>query len=74
MTQEQINIIYKKRKKIIEEANKKEFYLIEKGGKLSAKISGCKLEFCVIYSNNIKAEISWRLAEMLSTGEINEIH
>lgn len=74
MKQEQINQVYERRKNIIDKANQKQFYLIENRQKLPAKLSGCKLEFCVIYSGNIKAEINWRLAEMIAQGELNEVH
>lgn len=74
LTTQQTEQVYNRRKLIIETANEREIFLIENDKKLPAKLAGCKLPYCVIYSGNVKAEISWRLAEMLASGEQTEVN
>ena len=73
LTIEQKNKVYLNRRAILEQCNEREFYVMFGALKLPAKIAGAKLEYPCVYSGNYKAEITWRLAERIASGEVKTI-
>ena len=68
------------RDEIIDKANEREFTLTFGNVKYKAILSGKKLDYPIIHTSRvlfkheINCEISWKMAEQIANGEINNVY
>lgn len=64
LTQEEEKIVINRRKELIKKANERVFFF----GGSKARLAGSKLKFPILIVDNTKVEITWQMAEQISTG------